>query len=213
METPLEVRYTFVFLLAIADPQGFVIGTDVAIARRLNMPLEEFRRCIHALKLPDPNSNSKEHEGRRVIDSDVERGYEIVNYVTYRDLRNAEERRDYMRDYMQRRRAGKQPVNSLSPDVSLSTEAEEGSNKKEVKEEAARALKRFYPPTSEEARSEAVKNGIPASEGDSFINHHQAKGWVIGKSKMKDWKAAMRTWTGNYFRFNPPKVKSFPRLK
>ena len=29
---------------------------------------------------------------------------------------------------------------------------------------------------------------------EAFINHYQSKGWMIGKNKMKDWRAAIRTW-------------------
>jgi hypothetical protein len=35
------------------------------------------------------------------------------------------------------------------------------------------------------------KNGIDAQ---AFIDFYAAKGWMIGKNKMKDWKAAVRTW-------------------
>ena len=28
----------------------------------------------------------------------------------------------------------------------------------------------------------------------TWLNHYEAKGWMIGKSPMKDWKAAIRTW-------------------
>tara|TARA_R100000654_G_scaffold72369_2_gene104181 strand:- start:12 stop:641 length:630 start_codon:yes stop_codon:yes gene_type:complete len=28
----------------------------------------------------------------------------------------------------------------------------------------------------------------------SFFNYYESKGWMIGKNKMKDWKAAVRTW-------------------
>lgn len=38
------------------------------------------------------------------------------------------------------------------------------------------------------------KNGV---NPEAWINHYQAKGWMIGKSKMKDWKAAVRTWEKN----------------
>ena len=34
-------------------------------------------------------------------------------------------------------------------------------------------------------------NGIDA---DAFVNFYESKGWMIGKNKMKDWKAAVRTW-------------------
>lgn len=134
MEEPIPVRYTFVLLLAIADPEGYVIGTDVAIARRLNMELSEFTICISALMEPDENSNSKEEDGRRVILSDHERGYKIVNYVTYRDMKDEEDRRNYMRDYMRKYRGGKldvNPVNSGKLKLTRLTQAEE-----EAKEEA-----------------------------------------------------------------------------
>ena len=31
----------------------------------------------------------------------------------------------------------------------------------------------------------------------SFFDFYQSKGWMIGKNKMKDWKAAVRTWEKN----------------
>jgi hypothetical protein len=32
-------------------------------------------------------------------------------------------------------------------------------------------------------------------DGAAFTDFYEAKGWVVGKSPMKDWKAAVRTWT------------------
>ncbi len=134
MEEPINVRYTFVLMLAIADPEGYVIGTDVAIARRLNMKLDEFRKCLQVLMAPDLNSNSKEREGRRIIVSNGERGYQLVNYASYRDMKDPKERRDYMRDYMRDYRAKKsQPidgqvvaddVNACKPELAGLTHAE-----------------------------------------------------------------------------------------
>jgi hypothetical protein len=123
MEEPINVRYTFVMLLAIADPQGYVIGTDVAICRRLNMALAEFQQCLAVLLEPDPHSNSKEHDGRRVVESDGERGYRLVNYLTYRQMKDQQERREYMREYMQKRR-GKQDVNSCKQPLAKLTQGE-----------------------------------------------------------------------------------------
>lgn len=34
-------------------------------------------------------------------------------------------------------------------------------------------------------------------EADKFINFYQSKGWMVGKNKMKDWRAAARNWLGN----------------
>lgn len=38
------------------------------------------------------------------------------------------------------------------------------------------------------------KNNIDSKK---FFNFYQGKGWMIGKNKMKDWKACVRTWENN----------------
>ena len=52
---------------------------------------------------------------------------------------------------------------------------------------------RFCPPTVEEvaAYCEERKNGI---DPQRFCDFYSAKNWMIGKTKMKDWKACVRTW-------------------
>jgi len=32
---------------------------------------------------------------------------------------------------------------------------------------------------------------------EQWFNHYQATGWMIGKNKMKDWRASVRTWKAN----------------
>ena len=53
--------------------------------------------------------------------------------------------------------------------------------------------KRFTPPTLEEVKSycQERKNSV---DPERFINFYESKGWVVGKSPMKDWKAAVRNW-------------------
>lgn len=54
----------------------------------------------------------------------------------------------------------------------------------------------FTPPTVDEVREycRERKNNIDA---ESFVDFYQGKGWMVGKSKMKDWKACVRTWEKN----------------
>ena len=56
--------------------------------------------------------------------------------------------------------------------------------------------KRFTPPEVKEvaAYCEERKNGIDAQH---FVDYYEARGWMIGKNRMKDWKAAVRTWERN----------------
>lgn len=53
--------------------------------------------------------------------------------------------------------------------------------------------KRFVPPTVDEVRDYCIErgNGI---DPQRFIDHYTSNGWMVGKNKMKDWKAAVRTW-------------------
>lgn len=56
-----------------------------------------------------------------------------------------------------------------------------------------REPKRFVKPTVEqiEAYCRERNNGVNAQQ---FVDFYEAKGWLIGKNPMKDWKAAVRTW-------------------
>lgn len=53
--------------------------------------------------------------------------------------------------------------------------------------------KRFIPPTVDEVKAYCSErnNGI---DPQSFVDYYAARGWNIGKNKMQDWKAAVRTW-------------------
>lgn len=57
---------------------------------------------------------------------------------------------------------------------------------------------RFTPPTLEEVQAycKERRNGVNA---ERFIDYYTSNGWRVGKNKMKDWKAAVRTWERNGF--------------
>jgi len=41
---------------------------------------------------------------------------------------------------------------------------------------------------------------------DQWFDHYEAKGWVVGKTKMKDWQASMRTWEREHKQKNPDRT-------
>lgn len=51
----------------------------------------------------------------------------------------------------------------------------------------------FIVPSFDEVQAYCLSrnNGI---NPQAFIDYYAARGWMLGKSKMKDWKAAVRTW-------------------
>ena len=52
---------------------------------------------------------------------------------------------------------------------------------------------RFQKPSLEEIRSYCQERGNNV-DPEQFFNFYESKGWVVGKSPMKDWRAAVRTW-------------------
>lgn len=52
---------------------------------------------------------------------------------------------------------------------------------------------RFTPPTVEEVRNYCLERNNSV-DAEAFVSFYDSKGWMIGKNKMKDWKAAVRTW-------------------
>jgi predicted phage replisome organizer len=55
------------------------------------------------------------------------------------------------------------------------------------------ARKPFIPPTVEEVSTYCTERGNSV-DAEAFVDFYASKGWMIGKNKMKDWKAAVRTW-------------------
>ena len=64
--------------------------------------------------------------------------------------------------------------------------------------------KKFKKPTPAEVTAYAISRNYPL-DGDEFCDYYEMRGWIIGKTPMKDWQAAVRYWerlwrkrTGNY---------------
>ena len=70
----------------------------------------------------------------------------------------------------------------------IQSESESNPNPKE----GVRAA-RFTPPTVDEVREYCRERGNTV-DAERFVDFYAAKGWMVGKNRMKDWKAAVRTW-------------------
>lgn len=66
----------------------------------------------------------------------------------------------------------------------------------EIEKSERKKAKRFTPPTLEEVTAYCIErnNNVDAQH---FIDYYTSNGWQVGKNKMKDWKAAIRTWERN----------------
>src|SRR5258708_40136248 len=101
-----RLRQFFVDLLVLCEIDGVVDMTHEAIAGRTRIPLEDVYRMISELEKPDPKSRTRSKEGRRLVRISPARkwGWRIVNYLSYRGIKDENERRLYMRNYMREKR-------------------------------------------------------------------------------------------------------------
>lgn len=53
--------------------------------------------------------------------------------------------------------------------------------------------KRFIPPSVEEVSEYIFAQGYMV-DAEEFVDFYTSKDWMVGKNKMKDWQAAVRTW-------------------
>ena len=92
---------------------------------------------------------------------------------------------------------GNQAVDQVETQVRLGKDSlgKVSVGKESIEDEASpdSRSKRFVPPTVDEVRvyCQDRQNGI---DPQRFIDHYTSNGWMVGRTKMKDWQAAVRTW-------------------
>jgi len=101
------------------------------------------------------------------------------------------------REYRANKRQQEDIVLSLSDkskSKSKSIDKDIDKKKKELsKDNSLKEKGKFIPPTIEEVEVYCNErgNGVDA---EKFVDFYTSKGWMVGSNKMKDWKAAVRTW-------------------
>ena len=194
----LATRVVWITFLAIKNDIGFVEGSRTGLARIANVSIDEYDKAILVLESPDNESKNSDNEGRRI--ERVNGGWQVLNHDTYRDMKS--DSPSAVRQRRHRESDNVTPCDMSHPVtgtvyVSVSESVSESYNNEKVK-------KRFIAPVIEEVAEycELRQNKV---DPQSFIDFYESKGWIVGKSPMKDWKAAVRTWEKN--NYNKPAQK------
>lgn len=86
--------------------------------------------------------------------------------------------------------------NASEIDSNTYTEKETDTNTHAINKNNSHTTKRqkvFTKPTEEEVDAYCRERGNNIT-GAEFIAHYESNGWMVGKTQMKDWHAAIRTW-------------------
>lgn len=89
-------------------------------------------------------------------------------------------------------------INGIPLDTKNTKDTKEKENakakEKAIKEKTPTESKRkFSPPSLEEVR-EYCRQRKNTVKPEAFVDFYTSKGWMVGKTPMKDWKAAVRNW-------------------
>lgn len=82
------------------------------------------------------------------------------------------------------------------------------NNNRGVSDETGVKRSKFIPPSVDEVRQYCLERNNTV-DAEAFVDFYESKGWLVGKNKMKDWKAAVRTWEKNRQANNMAKVKKY----
>ena len=82
------------------------------------------------------------------------------------------------------------------------------TNNKRINIKGGNASQRFIPPTLDEVR-EYCSERNNSVDPEKFIDYYTANGWKVGRNKMKDWKASVRTWERNGFNSGNKQQKKY----
>lgn len=101
-----QATVTLQQFVILSNRHGEVDMTAEAIAARTGIPLPILTKGIEELERPDPQSRGPAEEGRRIVRLSPARswGWRIVNYLFYRSLANAEDKREGARERQRRHR-------------------------------------------------------------------------------------------------------------
>lgn len=106
-----------------------------------------------------------------------------------------------------------EPNNNQTETKDLPKEKVKEKVKDNVKVNDKESIVRFAPPTSQDVSEFCKEKGIDNFDVERFIDFYTSKGWMVGKNKMKDWKAAVRNWVRQDKATNPSKPPKPPAKK
>jgi ribosomal protein S25 len=120
--------------------------------------------------------------------------YFIVNYEKYNNLTNNQRGQQTSTvEGCLNNLTNNQPTTCQQPPNNLLTTKEEGKERSKKDKKDKKDIYVFHPPTLEQVK-EYCKERNNSVNPEKWYDFYSSKGWMVGKNKMKDWKAAVRTW-------------------
>jgi hypothetical protein len=186
--------------LGVEIPRGSFVSSFTKIAEETGLSVRSVRTGIEHLE--STNEITRESHPRFTV-------FTIKNYECYQG--DNTEPSDTPTRY--RHDADTIPTRCRHDADTIPTTIEERKNIKEIltnsslRSESVSTKKNFQPPTVEDVKAYCEESGH-AVNAESFVDFYESKGWMVGKNRMKDWKAAVRNWSRSEKRREEPRERA-----
>ena len=178
------------------DPAFLFYSSDF-LTGTLLMSMEQKGKFITLLCIQHQKGHLSEKDMLHICgsyDEDVFTKFQKDEHGKFYNIR-LEEEVDKRKAYSESRRNNRKKKEDIN-NTSLSyVEHMENENENEDLIEKKKVA-RFQKPTIEQLKEYMSEQGMN-DIAENWLNHYEANGWMVGKNKMKDWKASVRTWKIN----------------
>ena len=155
--------------------------TDEMLSTIMNKPLNIIQLALGTFT----------HLGMIELD---EKGIYLINFEKYQSIDKLEKIREQTRLRVAKYRDKTKQLNDVTLQVTQSNAIDIDIDKEEDKEYIKESKKKsFKKPTIEEIQ-DYCKERNNSINADAFYDFYESKNWYVGKNKMQNWKAAIRTW-------------------
>lgn len=159
----------------VSVKRGSFITSELKLMDRWGWSKSKVRSYLHLLESESMIVKKTDHKKTTIT---------IVKYCDYQDLQTTE------RPQKDHEKTTKKPRKDTN----------NNDNNDNNDKQKRRGTPSFEKPSLKEVR-DYCKERNNHVDPQLFINFYESNGWMVGKNKMKDWKAAVRTWEQRIFEF------------
>jgi hypothetical protein len=188
------------------DPAFLFYSSDF-LTGTLLMSMEQKGKFITLLCIQHQKGHLSEKDMLHICgsyDEDVFTKFQKDEQGKFYNIR-LEEEVDKRKAYSESRRNNRKKKEDMNNTSSSYVQHMENENENEDLIEKKKVA-RFQKPTIEQLKEYMSEQGMN-DIAENWLNHYEANGWMVGKVKMKDWKASVRTWKTNNLKVTTNKPK------
>jgi predicted phage replisome organizer len=189
-DTVLVIWFKLLCLAGNINESGLIVLTK-DIAYTDEMLATEFRKPLNTIRLA-----LKTFESFGMVEL-VDNIYHISNWERYQNIEGLEKIREQTRLRVEKHREKQKALSCNVTEThgnAIELELDKDIDIEKNKDMGGKPhTQKFIPPIIDEIKTYCTERNNKV-DPEKFHDFYTSKNWMIGKNKMKDWKAAVRTW-------------------